>query len=77
MSFETVIVGAGCSGLYSAYRLNKDRKSKENTIAVFDLGHRISGRLKSFKFEGTATTLELGGMRYIPTTHILLNTMIK
>mgnify|MGYP000898375320 FL=1 len=73
-SFETAIIGAGCSGLYSAYRLHKAGKKN---IGVFDLSYRISGRLKSFEFSGTSTTFELGGMRYIPTNHKLLAKIIE
>jgi ribulose 1,5-bisphosphate synthetase/thiazole synthase len=43
--FNTVIIGAGCSGLYSAYRLNK---AGQESIGLFDLSERISGGLKSF-----------------------------
>jgi hypothetical protein len=40
------------------------------------MSDRISGRLKSFTFTGTTTPFELGGMRYIPYKHILLNKVI-
>ncbi len=43
--FKTVIIGAGCSGIYSAFRLNKSNK---DGVGVFDLSERISGGLKSF-----------------------------
>lgn len=62
-TFDTVIVGGGCSGLYSAYRLHG---AGRKNIGVFDLNYRISGRLKSFYFKETKTPFELGGMRYNP-----------
>lgn len=43
--FKTVVIGAGCSGLYSAFRLNK---SNQEGVGIFDLSERISGGLKSF-----------------------------
>jgi len=52
--FKTVVIGAGCSGLYSAYRLNKANKDK---IGVFDLSERISGGLNSFEIRKTATPI--------------------
>jgi hypothetical protein len=77
--FKTAIIGAGCSGLYAAYRLNHEKKTNKKrsaeigNIGVFELSDRISGRLKSFKFTNTTTPMELGGMRYIPTNHVLVN----
>ena len=43
--FTTGVIGAGCSGMYAAYRLNKSNK---DNIGVFDLSERISGGLQSF-----------------------------
>ena len=80
--FKTAIIGAGCSGLYAAYRLNNEKKTSKarsaeiGNIGVFELSDRISGRLKSFKFTNTTTPMELGGMRYIPTNHVLVNEII-
>ena len=64
-SYDTVIVGAGCSGLYSAYRLNSESATSSLKIGIFDMLDRISGRLWTIKFEGASTVMELGGMRYI------------
>ena len=65
-----MIIGAGCSGLYSAFRLNDAKKQefkaekKEGSfnerigkIGVFELSERISGRLKSFYFKGISTPM--------------------
>jgi hypothetical protein len=35
LAFETVVVGAGCGGLYSAYRLFKDGKGDTKNVAIF------------------------------------------
>jgi hypothetical protein len=74
--FSTVVVGAGCSGLFAAFRLNSDQGSSES-LGVFEMSSRISGRLKSFSFEGVSNPMELGGMRYIPTNHELLCKVIE
>ena len=65
-----MVIGAGCSGLYSAFRLNDAKKQelkieqKEGSfnelignIGVFELSERISGRLKSFYFKGVSTPM--------------------
>jgi len=46
--YDTVVVGAGVSGLYSAYRiLENDPKHK---LTIFDMNNRIAGRLWSVRF---------------------------
>ena len=67
-----MIVGAGCSGLYSAYRLNSEECTKDLKIGMFDMLDRISGRLWSIEFENASSLMELGGMRYIENNHKLL-----
>lgn len=57
MSFDTVVVGAGCGGLYSAYRLFKDGKEDDKKLAIFEMTDRISGRLMSFRFKGGMTAV--------------------
>ena len=74
VDYDTVIVGAGASGLYSAYRLNNETDQK---IGIFDMLDRISGRLWSVKFQGAAEIMELGGMRYIQEHHRLLDHYIN
>ena len=74
VEFDTVIVGAGASGLYSAYRLNYEANLK---IGIFDMLDRISGRLWSVKFQGASEVMELGGMRYIEEHHRLVDHYVK
>ena len=76
-NYDTVIVGAGCSGLYSAYRLLNNPTTANQKIGMFDMLDRIAGRLWSIKFEGSNTPMELGGMRYIENHHKLLTHYIK
>lgn len=35
LSFNTVIVGAGCGGLYSAYRLFKHGNHEAKNVSIF------------------------------------------
>ena len=53
--YDTAIIGAGVSGLYSAYRLNQ--KYPNHKIGVFDMLDRIAGRLWSIKFKGAASAM--------------------
>lgn len=76
LSFETVVVGAGCGGLYAAYRLFKDGEGDTKKVAIFEMSDRISGRLMSFRFKGGRTAVELGGMRFIPESHPLLRNVV-
>jgi len=69
---DIAIIGAGISGLYSGWRLLADihEKSSEQakpTIAVFEMGNRIGGRLFSVRnYPGIPNLVgELGGMRYM------------
>jgi hypothetical protein len=41
------------------------------------MSDRISGRLMSFRFKGGRTAVELGGMRFIPKSHLILNNVIE
>lgn len=70
-------MGAGVSGLYSAYRLNTAGANKDKSIAIFDMLDRIAGRLWSIRFKDTTEPMELGGMRYIEEEHKLLTNYIK
>ena len=72
--FKTAIIGAGCSGIYSAFRL---KKANKDGIGLFDLSERISGGMKSFGIRGTLTPMEVEQMKYIPERHTLLNQLIK
>jgi len=63
---DVAIVGAGVSGLYSAYRLthSSGERSDATQIQIFETSHRIGGKLESVILPGMEIAGELGGMRY-------------
>ena len=44
LKIEVAIVGAGTSGLYSAYRLTADKKYTANQVQIFDMNTKIHSR---------------------------------
>ncbi|MBZ0275996.1 MAG: FAD-dependent oxidoreductase, partial [Anaerolineae bacterium] len=65
---DVAVVGGGASGVYSAWRLitHKSKKKDPQKIALFELSHRIGGRLVSVTPPGMPhIRCELGGMRYM------------
>ncbi|NMM49823.1 flavin monoamine oxidase family protein [Marinigracilibium pacificum] len=70
---EVAIVGAGVSGLYSAYRLTYDENTPmpANQVQIFEMSQRIGGRLESVKLPGMSISGELGGMRYLTSQKIV------
>ena len=73
---EVAIIGAGTSGLYTAYRLTEDKKFTANQVQVFDLSKKIGGRLESVIMPGMNFYGELGGMRYL-TSQEIVTTLIE
>jgi phytoene dehydrogenase-like protein len=64
---DIAIVGAGVSGLYSAWRVLEDAAANAHAlkVTVFESGDRVGGRLLSVKPPFVNDTLvELGGMRF-------------
>ena len=76
MRIEVAIIGAGTSGLYTAYRLTEDKKFTANQVQVFDLSKKIGGRLESVIMPGMNFYGELGGMRYL-TSQEIVTTLIE
>lgn len=76
LTTEVAIVGAGTSGLYTAFRLTGDRKFNGKKVQVFDLSNRIGGRLESVIMPGMNFYGELGGMRYL-TSQEIVTTLIE
>lgn len=70
---DVAIIGAGVSGLYSAYRLMNESAAKGHSLKaqVFDLSHRIGGRLLSVTLPKMNVSAELGGMRYLDSQQIV------
>ncbi|MBR9920898.1 MAG: FAD-dependent oxidoreductase [Bacteroidetes bacterium] len=75
---EVAIIGAGVSGLYSAYRLTNDADSPlpADQVQIFEMSDRIGGRLESVELPGMTITGELGGMRYM-TPQKIVATLIE
>ncbi|KDM89889.1 flavin monoamine oxidase family protein [Photobacterium galatheae] len=75
--YDVAIIGAGVSGVYSAWQLKQQFPGKR--IAVFEGSGRIGGRLLSVKAPGVDNMVaELGGMRILdatrqPLIHALLD----
>lgn len=62
---DIAIIGAGVSGVYSAWRLNQADPSRK--IVVFEASDRVGGRLLSVRPPGIDNMVaELGGMRILP-----------
>ncbi|AQP98352.1 amine oxidoreductase [Pseudoalteromonas aliena] len=74
---DIAIVGGGVSGVYSAWRLQQ-HEGKEKRIALFEYSDRIGGRLYSKKLPGLPNVVaELGGMRFIPSDHVMVNALVN
>jgi len=72
-AIDTAIIGAGVSGLYTAYRLTNDANTPidANQVQIFEMSNRIGGRLESVELPGMSITGELGGMRYMTSQKIV------
>lgn len=77
---DVAVIGAGCAGLYSAYRLltGCDTSGTRNnfTVSIFETENRLGGRVHSVKLGSTSEVCELGAMRYLPI-HTILNTLVE
>ena len=58
--YDYIIVGAGISGLYTAYNLNKNFPNKK--ICIIEASQYIGGRLHSIKYDGII--VDGGGARF-------------
>ena len=71
---DTVIVGAGVGGLYTAWRLIGCGRPAGG-IAVFEASARVGGRLLSVTMPGTTgIAAEFGGMRFL-SNHALMTSL--
>lgn len=67
-TLDVAVVGAGVSGVYSAWRLKT--AAPDSAVAVFEHSDRVGGRLFSYTFPSMPNVhAELGGMRFIPDEH--------
>jgi monoamine oxidase len=76
LKIEVAIIGAGTSGLYTAYRLVTDKKFKASDVQIFDMNDKLGGRLESVVMPGMNFWGELGGMRYL-TSQQIVTTLIE
>lgn len=76
LKIEVAIIGAGTSGLYTAYRLVTDKKFKASEVQIFDMNNKLGGRLESVVMPGMNFWGELGGMRYL-TSQQIVTTLIE
>ena len=75
MDLEIAVVGGGVSGAYSAWRLQQAKT--EAHIGLFEHSDRIGGRLYTVTLPGLPhVKAEVGGMRYIPTQHIMVACLV-
>lgn len=75
-SIDIAIVGAGVSGVYSAWRLKTKYPKKK--IVVFEASDHTGGRLLSVQPPGIGNMVaELGGMRILPATQPLIAALLK
>ena len=77
MDLDVAVVGGGVSGAYSAWRLQQEKGAKAR-IALFEYSDRIGGRLYTVTLPGLPhVKAEVGGMRYIPDSHIMVADLVK
>ncbi|KIC63688.1 flavin monoamine oxidase family protein [Chryseobacterium taiwanense] len=76
LKIEVAIIGAGTSGLYTAYRLTTENKYKASDVQIFDMNNKLGGRLESVIMPGMNFWGELGGMRYL-TSQEIVTTLIE
>ncbi|GAA4160243.1 hypothetical protein GCM10022217_24000 [Chryseobacterium ginsenosidimutans] len=76
LKIEVAIIGAGTSGLYTAYRLVTDKKFTTSDVQIFDMNNKLGGRLESVVMPGMNFWGELGGMRYL-TSQQIVTTLIE
>ncbi|MDH6250321.1 hypothetical protein M2347_000048 [Chryseobacterium sp. H1D6B] len=76
LKIEVAVIGAGTSGLYTAYRLVTDKKFTADEVQIFDMNNKLGGRLESVVMPGMNFWGELGGMRYL-TSQEIVTTLIE
>ena len=67
--YDYIVVGAGISGLYTAYRLTK--KYPKSKICILEATSYIGGRLHSIKYDGLI--IDGGGARFNTEQHRIIS----
>lgn len=77
MELDVAIVGAGVAGAYCAWRLQQELGA-DAKIGLFEYSNRVGGRLFTVTMPGLPNVkAEVGGMRYIEESHVLVARLIK
>ncbi|AUV58847.1 amine oxidase [Bandra megavirus] len=75
LNCDILIVGAGASGIYCAWRLSQEYPNKR--IIVAESTDRIGGRLESIPFGNADIYAEMGGMRTFPGIDTYLTQLLQ
>ncbi|MCT4780393.1 MULTISPECIES: FAD-dependent oxidoreductase [Exiguobacterium] len=72
---QVAIIGAGITGLYAAWRLQKSGYD----VAIFEARDRIGGRIltKTLSYEGQAYAFDLGPTWYWPESESLMTKLVE
>ena len=74
--YDVVIVGGGCGGVYSAWRLANDNPNRK--IVLIEATNRIGGRLLSETMPNVhVSEAELGGMRFVAADHVKVDVVVN
>ncbi|WP_437963944.1 FAD-dependent oxidoreductase [Sorangium sp. So ce260] len=66
-TLDVAIIGGGVTGTYCAWRLTGKDAPQKRSVALFEYGDRIGGRLYTKRLPRMPhVPVELGGMRFIP-----------
>ncbi|GAD52346.1 tryptophan 2-monooxygenase [Halarchaeum acidiphilum MH1-52-1] len=74
---DVAVVGGGPGGLYAAYRLvtSDETPYGPGDVDLFERSDRLGGRLDSIRPAGLEDAGELGGMRFKPESHRIVNAL--
>lgn len=71
---DIAVVGGGVGGLYAAWRLLDAGSDAYRSAAVFEMSHRIGGRLLTvIPPDAPSLRAELGGMRFLDSQHLVVH----
>jgi monoamine oxidase len=75
--YDVVVVGAGMSGLHTAWKLRGldkgDPPPDAPNIAIFERTNHVGGRARSTKVDGASIPIDLGAMRFSRQLHPLVS----
>ncbi|KAG2446554.1 hypothetical protein HYH02_008541 [Chlamydomonas schloesseri] len=76
---DVVVVGGGCGGIYSGYRLLSGSTVIKPTVCTFEATNRVGGRIFSIRGLGKYAdmTVDLGAYRYVDGRHTLVQGLVE